>query len=128
MYKNNIKYNTEVLVSCQGISKKFCRNLKKSLWYGVKDGVSEILTGKASDELRKEEFWALKDITFELRRGECLGLLGRNGAGKTTLLKVLSGLIKPDQGTVNLKGRIGGLIALGAGFNGILSGRENISG
>jgi len=118
--------NSEVLVSCQGISKKFCRNLKKSLWYGVKDGVSEILTGRSSDEIRKEEFWALKDISFELRRGECLGLLGRNGAGKTTLLKVLSGLIKPDQGTVSLKGRIGGLIALGAGFNGILSGRENI--
>lgn len=120
------KQNSEVLVSCKGISKKFCRNLKKSLWYGVKDGVSEIITGKSSDELRKDEFWALKDISFELRRGECLGLLGRNGAGKTTLLKVLSGLIKPDQGTVSLKGRIGGLIALGAGFNGILSGRENI--
>ena len=118
--------NSEVLVSCKKVSKKFCRNLKKSLWYGVKDGVSEILTGKSSDELRAEEFWALKDISFELRRGECLGLLGRNGAGKTTLLKVLSGLIKPDQGTVSLKGRIGGLIALGAGFNGILSGRENV--
>ena len=118
--------NSEVLVSCQGISKKFCRNLKKSLWYGVKDGVSEIITGQSSDELRKDEFWALKNVSFELRRGECLGLLGRNGAGKTTLLKVLSGLIKPDQGTVSLKGRIGGLIALGAGFNGILSGRENI--
>ena len=118
--------DSEVLVSCEGISKKFCRNLKKSLWYGVKDGISEILTGRSSAELRKDEFWALKDISFELRRGECLGLLGRNGAGKTTLLKVLSGLIKPDQGTVSLKGRIGGLIALGAGFNGILSGRENI--
>jgi len=118
--------DSEVLVSCEGISKKFCRNLKKSLWYGVKDGISEIITGQSSDELRKDEFWALKDVSFELRRGECLGLLGRNGAGKTTLLKVLSGLIKPDQGTVSLKGRIGGLIALGAGFNGILSGRENI--
>ena len=118
--------NSEVLVSCQGISKKFCRNLKKSLWYGVRDGISEIITGQSTDELRKDEFWALKDISFELRRGECLGLLGTNGAGKTTLLKVLSGLIKPDQGTVSLKGRIGGLIALGAGFNGILSGRENI--
>ena len=118
--------DSKILVSCKGVSKKFCRNLKKSLWYGVKDGVSEILTGQSSDEIRKDEFWALKDISFELRRGECLGLLGRNGAGKTTLLKVLSGLIKPDQGTVSLKGRIGGLIALGAGFNGILSGRENI--
>ena len=120
------KQNSEVLISCKGISKKFCRNLKKSLWYGVKDGVSEILTGQSSDALRKDEFWALKDVSFEIRRGECLGLLGRNGAGKTTLLKVLSGLIKPDQGTVSLKGRVGGLIALGAGFNGILSGRENI--
>ena len=116
----------EVLVSCQGVSKKFCRNLKKSLWYGVKDGVSEIVLGQSSDTLRNDEFWALDDVSFELRRGECLGLLGRNGAGKTTLLKVLSGLIKPDKGTITLKGKVGGLIALGAGFNGILSGRENI--
>jgi lipopolysaccharide transport system ATP-binding protein len=118
--------DSELLVSCQGISKKFCRNLKKSLWYGVKDGVSEIVRGHSSDILRKDEFWALDDVSFELRRGECLGLLGRNGAGKTTLLKVLSGLIKPDKGTITLKGKVGGLIALGAGFNGILSGRENI--
>ena len=118
--------DSEVLVTCQGISKKFCRNLKKSLWYGVKDGVSEIVRGQSTDTLRKDEFWALNDISFELRRGECLGLLGRNGAGKTTLLKVLSGLIKPDKGTITLKGKVGGLIALGAGFNGILSGRENI--
>lgn len=118
--------DSEVLVSCQGISKKFCRNLKISLWYGVKDGVSEIARGQSSDTLRKDEFWALDDVSFELRRGQCLGLLGKNGAGKTTLLKVLSGLIKPDIGTITLKGKVGGLIALGAGFNGILSGRENI--
>jgi lipopolysaccharide transport system ATP-binding protein len=117
---------SEVLVTSQRVSKKFCRNLKKSLWYGVKDGVTEIIQGQSSDTLRKDEFWALDDVFFELRRGECLGLLGRNGAGKTTLLKVLSGLIKPDKGTITLKGKVGGLIALGAGFNGILSGRENI--
>jgi lipopolysaccharide transport system ATP-binding protein len=92
----------------------------------VKDSISEIARGESSDTLRKDEFWALDDVSFELRRGECLGLLGRNGAGKTTLLKVLSGLIKPDKGTITLKGKVGGLIALGAGFNGILSGRENI--
>ena len=118
--------DSELLVSCKGVSKKFCRHLKKSLWYGVKDGVSEICFGQSSSQLRKDEFWALDDVSFELKRGECLGLLGRNGAGKTTLLKVLSGLIKPDKGTITLKGRVGGLIALGAGFNGILSGRENI--
>src|SRR5690606_5612637 len=67
-----------------------------------------------------------KDVSFELRRGECLGLIGHNGAGKSTLLKMLNGLIKPDQGTITIKGRIGALIELGAGFNPILTGRENI--
>jgi lipopolysaccharide transport system ATP-binding protein len=59
-------------------------------------------------------------------RGECLGLIGRNGAGKTTLLKMLNGLIKPDHGRIEMRGRVGALIALGAGFNPILTGRENI--
>ena len=114
------------LLSCQKVSKKFSRNLKKSLWYGVKDGLSEIVTGLSTDSLRSTEFWAIDQISFELTRGDCLGLLGKNGSGKTTLLKVLSGLLKPDKGTVKFRGKIGGLIALGAGFNGILSGRENI--
>ena len=68
----------------------------------------------------------MKDVSFELRRGECLGLIGRNGAGKTTLLRMLNGLIKPDTGSITTKGQVGALIALGAGFNPILSGRENI--
>jgi lipopolysaccharide transport system ATP-binding protein len=79
-----------------------------------------------SDGLRPGEFWVNKDVAFELRRGECLGLIGRNGAGKTTLLKMLNGLIKPDAGSITMRGRIGALIALGAGFNPILTGRENI--
>jgi ABC-type polysaccharide/polyol phosphate transport system ATPase subunit len=77
-------------------------------------------------ELRDGEFWAIKDVSFEVRRGEALGLIGRNGAGKTTLLRSLNGLIKPDAGRVEIRGRVGALIALGAGFNPILSGRENI--
>ena len=75
----------------------------------------------AEPALRAGEFYAVRDVSFTLRRGECLGLIGRNGAGKTTLLKMLNGLIKPDAG------RIGALVALGSGFNPILSGRENIS-
>ncbi len=118
---------TETLIQVDGVSKKFCRDLKRSLWYGLQDISGEMLCREASkDALRKEEFWALKDISFELKRQECLGLIGKNGAGKTTLLKLIHGLIKPDQGQITLRGRMSALIALGAGFNPILTGRENI--
>lgn len=118
---------SEVLIKVQGVRKKFCRSLKRSLWYGLNDMAAEVLRrGSGGDRLRPGEFWAVDDVSFELRRGECLGLVGRNGAGKTTLLKMLNGLIKPDAGRIELRGRIGGLIALGAGFNPILTGRENI--
>jgi lipopolysaccharide transport system ATP-binding protein len=116
----------EVLVKVEGLSKKFCKDLKTSLWYGVKDLYANVLGNKEERTLRPEEFWAVKDINFELRRGECLGLIGHNGAGKSTLLKILNGLINPDEGKVTIKGRVGALIELGAGFNPILSGRENI--
>ena len=116
----------EVLVKAEGVSKKFCKDLKTSLWYGVKDLFSNVTGNREERLLRDKEFWAVKDINFELHRGECLGLIGHNGAGKSTLLKILNGLIKPDEGKVTIKGRVGALIELGAGFNGILSGRENI--
>jgi len=117
----------EVLIKVEGVSKKFCRSLKKSLWYGLNDITAEVVGRNGSHEhLRTQEFWAVNDVSFELRRGECLGLIGRNGAGKTTLLKMLNGLIKPDRGRIETRGRVGALIALGAGFNPILTGRENI--
>ncbi|MFT7081216.1 MAG: lipopolysaccharide transport system ATP-binding protein [Cryomorphaceae bacterium] len=117
----------EVLVRVENVSKKFCRDLKTSLWYGVKDLTGELLGGRqGQSELRPKEFWAVKDVSFELRRGECLGLIGRNGAGKSTLLKMLNGLIKPDTGRITMDGRVGALIELGSGFNPILTGRENI--
>lgn len=126
----NLKQETtnqnEVLVSVEGLSKKFCKDLKTSLWYGVKDLWGGVTGNKNERLLRDKEFWAVKDISFTLRRGECLGLIGHNGAGKSTLLKILNGLINPDAGKVTIKGRVGALIELGAGFNPILSGRENI--
>ncbi|MEM6551186.1 MAG: ABC transporter ATP-binding protein [Planctomycetota bacterium] len=117
----------EVLIEAQGVGKKFCRDLKRSLFYGLKDLGSEI-TGRTGpkDTLRKKEFWAVDDVSFQVRRGECLGLIGHNGAGKSTLLKMLNGLVKPDRGRITMRGRIGALIELGAGFNPILTGRENV--
>jgi lipopolysaccharide transport system ATP-binding protein len=95
--------------------------------YGFMDSLRAIAGKDATaSELRKDEFWAVKDVSFQLRRGECLGLIGHNGAGKSTLLKMLNGLINPDQGSIVMRGRIGALIELGAGFNPILTGRENI--
>ncbi|TDY11767.1 ABC transporter ATP-binding protein [Meridianimaribacter flavus] len=123
---SNIQHNNEVLVKVEGLSKKFCKDLKTSLWYGVKDLLSGIRGSQEESQLRAKEFWAVKDINFELRRGECLGLIGHNGAGKSTLLKILNGLINPDAGKVTIRGRVGALIELGAGFNPILTGRENI--
>lgn len=120
------KSESEVLVKVEGLSKKFCKDLKTSLWYGVKDLLSGMGGNKNDRELRPKEFWAVKDVSFELRRGECMGLIGHNGAGKSTLLKILNGLINPDAGKVTIKGRVGALIELGAGFNPILSGRENV--
>ena len=121
--------DSDVLIKVNNVSKKFCRDFKKSLWYGLKDTAADILHPKHKPEdlkLRPSEFWANQNISFEVKRGECLGLIGHIGAGKTTLLKMLNGLIKPDTGSIEMRGRIGALIALGAGFNPILTGRENI--
>lgn len=119
--------DSDLLISVDNVSKKFCRNLKQSLLYGVQDICTEIIgVSRRSDTLRPQEFWALKDVSFQLRRGEALGLIGANGAGKSTLLRIISGLINPDTGYVKVRGKLAPLIALGAGFNPILTGRENI--
>jgi lipopolysaccharide transport system ATP-binding protein len=119
--------DTDVVISVENVSKKFCRDLKRSLLYAVQDISTELVgANRKSETLRPKEFWALNNLSFQLRRGEALGLVGSNGAGKSTLLRIISGLIKPDSGCVKVRGRVAPLIALGSGFNPILTGRENI--
>lgn len=117
----------EVVVSVKNVSKKFCKHLKRSMAYGIV-GLTKDLFGIKADStgLRKEEFWAIDDVSFELRKGEVLGLIGLNGSGKTTLLRLLAGIFPPDKGEIMTKGKIGALIAVGAGFHPHMTGRENI--
>ena len=95
--------------------------------YGVQDiGRNMVGLYSRSDRLRKKEFWAINDVSFEVRRGETLGIIGPNGAGKSTLLKMLNGIFWPDRGKITVRGRVGALIEVGAGFHPLLTGRENI--
>jgi len=95
--------------------------------YGIKDiGRNMFGLSSHSENLRKGEFWAVDDVSFEVKKGETLGIIGPNGAGKTTLLKMLNGIFWPDKGKITIRGRVGALIAVGAGFHPLLTGRENV--
>ena len=117
----------ETLISVGNVSKKYCRTMQRSMLYGIQDIVCDTFNLDGySGQLRKNEFWAVDDVSFEVKRGECLGIIGSNGAGKSTLLKMLNGIFSPDKGRIAIRGRVGALIELGAGFHPMLTGRENI--
>lgn len=90
------------------------------------DSIKEYFIKAVRRELHFQEFWALRDISFTLEKGDSLGIVGLNGSGKSTLLKIVSGILKPTKGTVETCGSIAPLIELGAGFDANLSARENI--
>ncbi len=119
--------DSEVVIKVEGVSKKYCKSLRNSMLYGVADiGKNMLSLSCRPARLRPGEFWSVQDVSFEVKRGDVVGLIGPNGAGKTTLLKMIHGILLPDVGKVTIRGRVGALIAVGAGFHPLLTGRENI--
>jgi ABC-2 type transport system ATP-binding protein len=106
-----------VVISARGVSKSFRGSARAT---SLKERVLKLGHGSA------ERFTALRDVTLDISAGHTVGLIGSNGAGKSTLLNILTGILRPTSGTVEVKGRVSSLLELGAGFNGELSGRDNI--
>lgn len=113
------------MISVKNVSMKFNLGIEKE--FSIKQAFVNFFSPKnKKNKKKKEEFWALKDVSFEISKGEVVGLIGSNGAGKSTILKVVSGVMKPTKGKVQVDGVISPMIELGAGFDGNLTARENI--
>ncbi|UKA57533.1 ABC transporter ATP-binding protein [Arthrobacter sp. FW306-2-2C-D06B] len=109
-----------IAITCRNLRKKFVLRHTRSM----KEAIVWLLTGRKGDLSKK--FDALKDVSLDVEQGETVALLGLNGSGKSTLLKLISGVLQPDEGTVHTRGRVAGLIEVGAGFHHDLSGRDNV--
>jgi len=125
---------SDIAIKVEGLSKQY--RIGKRAPYKT---LRESLTGLATAPLRhlgllthpesaegETSFWALKDVSFEIKKGEAVGIIGRNGAGKSTLLKILSRITEPTEGQIRIKGRVGSLLEVGTGFHPELTGRENV--
>src|SRR5678815_5080791 len=118
---------SNIAISCEGLSKRY-RLGQQERYKTLRDVVSSTVSRpfKRAPLDSQQSIWALEDISFEVSRGEVVGIIGRNGAGKSTLLKVLSRITKPTRGRAHINGRIGSLLEVGTGFHPELTGRENI--
>jgi len=112
------------MIKLENVSMRFNLGIEKNSSF--KQLFIDLLSFNKKGKKKKEEFWALKNISFEIKKGEVYGLVGSNGAGKSTLLKVVAGVMKPTKGTVSVGGAISPMIELGAGFDSELTARENI--
>jgi lipopolysaccharide transport system ATP-binding protein len=119
----------QVLLEIRGLTKKFCKNLKYNMYYGILDLLRGGLGMRvASETLRPQEFFALKDINLDIREGEIVAFIGANGSGKTTLMRLISGIYTLDTGTITRYGvrNVTSIFALNAGMSPLFTGRENI--
>src|SRR5437660_445018 len=126
---------SDVAIRVEGLGKQYqiggdrkpYKTIRESITDMVLDPLRRLRAGLSADALNGEHaFWALKDVSFEVNRGEVVGIIGRNGAGKSTLLKILSRITEPTEGEVEIVGRVGSLLEVGTGFHPELTGRENV--
>ena len=125
---------SDVIISAEDLGKKYrIRHNRPERYTALRDVIADKVRGLfrsnlagTEEALAVEDFWALRDVSFEVQRGEVVGIIGRNGAGKSTLLKILSRVTEPSEGRVEVNGRIASLLEVGTGFHPELTGRENI--
>ena len=125
-----LSQTTDIAVSVHGLSKLYEIGERRQGYKTLRESLSSFFLGPNRNGYSKDQvprtFWALKEVSFDVHRGEIIGIIGRNGAGKSTLLKILSRITEPTKGEVEITGRVGSLLEVGTGFHPELTGRENI--